>query len=398
KDLRGDELILVDAQRGSVIDVRRLTSLLVRHSAAALAFAPPTGKGVPRSLAIACKRQGLPLIEIPQSVICQRIADVAASLRNPGDNEDESPQRIKHQQSQAITHNARGDIHSALSQVERDCGGARIWLVTGGGVLHASTQPPPVEEDVNLVVRSALQSRGIFEVRLSTGTTGRVCPLDVPGRPGRNAGYLVCELPNEGLSTHLNALIEHAIMLLETQFEFLYTLRDVRRPSEVEFISRIDAGQGNSEDLEAWSRALGFKPETNLLCILARAASSHSSALEHAEHCIRDLADSFQITHIAAVAEQEVRAFLFLEDHTAEERQKNLDAGYRLLHFRLTQMGITPGRCSAVAHGAGDFLQVLLDARRVCVLDYLRSDAGNSASVEMQSERSLSTMLLAKNT
>lgn len=396
EELRGDELVLVDARQGGATpDVRRLTDALVEYRAAVLAFAPPAGKGISRSLAIACKRRGLPLIEIPQSVTCQRMAEAAASLLNPDSGEPEPPQQVRYQHSRVMALAARGSMQSTLNLVERDYGGARLWLVTGGGVLHASMQPPPTDEDVNLVASTALQNRGIFDLGLSTGTTARVCPLDMPGRPGWHAGHLVCELPGDDLSSELNAAVEHALALLESQLELVYARREARRPSEEEFMSRIDAGQANSEDLEAWSRALGFKSETYLLCMIARASNAHSSDLGQVAHYFRDLADSLQVAHVVATADQEARAFLFLESTKDERIQKGLDRGSRLLHVRLAQIGIKLGRSSVAAHGVGDFLQTLLEARRVCVFNSLRADT--DAGTSSQAERSLSAMLLNKD-
>lgn len=396
-DLRGDELILLDPRSGEVPDVRRLASVLARHRAAALAFAPPRGKKVSRALVIACQHLGLPLIEIPSTVTCQRVLDAATMLLSACTSHTEPPRQGTHEYSRAMALAARGDMRSTLTLIDKEHGGARLWLVTGGGILHSAMQPPPTDDDVRAVMSAAQRARGIVDVQLPTGTTGRVCPLGMPGKPAWHAGYLVGEFADDTDSETLNTTLDHALALLEAQLEVVYARREARRPSEEEFMSRIDAGQANSDDLEAWSRALGFKSETYLLCVIARALNARSPDLEQAAHCFRDLADALQVAHVVAVAEHEARAFLFLEDAKDEMLHRNLERGFQLLHLRLDRIGITLGRSSVAAHGVGDFLQTLLETRRVCVFSSLRTDdAETDAATE--TERSLSAMLLAKDT
>jgi len=395
-ELRGDELILLDPRDGDAPDVRRLTTVLSRHRAAALAFAPPPGKKVSRALAVGCQRLDLPLIEIPPTVSCQRVVDAAAMLLRSC-TADEAPLQGTHEYSRAMALAVRGDMRSTLTLIDKEYGGARLWLVTGGGVLHSSMQPPPSENDVRTVVSGAARTRGIVDVRLPSGAVGRICPLSMPGKPAWHAGHLVGEFNDDIPAETLNATLEHALALLETQLEVVYARREARRPSEEEFMSRIDAGQATSEDLEAWSRALGFKSETYLLCVIARALNARSPDLEQAAHCFRDLADSLQVPHVVAVAEHEARAFLFLGDEKDEPLRKNLERGYQLLQLRLERIGISLGRSSVAAHGVGDFLQTLLETRRVCVLSSLRSDEAEAETTD-ETVQSLSAMLLAKDT
>lgn len=390
--LRGDELVLTDSSaRHDFPADERVVDTLAHHGAAVLGYAPSTPHGTPAGLVKACRRRRLPLIEIPPSVTCGQVAQATMGLLHGRRSSDVSGvMRREHTLAKLLAN--RSGIRAMLMLLCKEYG-VRLWLVTGGVAVAPDAHGPP-REDVQAVLMAAGRQRGAFEIDLSGNTSAFVYPLNIADHRCRRTAYCVCELPADGLSPELRIGLDQGVSFVEAAIAMRDALREARRPSEEEFMRRIEAGQAAPEEIDAWGRALGFQSRGHLTCVLVRGAQIRERAAEEVAHALRDLADSLGMSHIVATTIGEVRALLVTEGAGDLDIDAELIGTRAMLDKRLGQLDVAWGASSVLADSVSDFSRVLLDARQVCILNSLRQD---DSTREKQSDQSLCALLLTRD-
>ncbi len=390
--LRGDELVLADSRtRDGLPADDSVVQALSLHGAAVLGYAPSTRRGTPAGLIKACRHRRLPLIEVPPPVTCGEVANAAIGLIRGRRSFDFSRMmRREHSLARALA-NRRG-IPAMLKLLSAEYG-VGLWVVTGGVAL-ASDANGPRREDIQTVLSAAEHQRGAFEVMLSGSTRACVYPLRAFDRRGRRAAYCVCELPADGLSPELGVGLDQGVSFVEAAVAMRDAMREARRPSEEEFMRRIEAGQTAPDEIDAWGRALGFHPRGHLTCVLVRGTHVTDGAAEEVAHALRDLGDSLGVSHVVVTKHCEVRAFLLKRDTGDLDIESELVSLRALLDARLGRLDAAWGVSSVLTENVSDFTRVLLDARQVSIFNSLREGDGR---FEEGSKQSLGALLLAQN-
>src|SRR4051812_19854263 len=150
--LTGGELVLTTGRRArTAADGDRFVGALVRQGVAALGVAAQSSRSVPyevispSELAPACERWRLPLVEIPETRTCEKVAEIATTLIV-----DRRSGRIvasleRERAFAAALSEANGQGLAAVLDVLQRETDRPLWLLTRGAVFTPRDAPMPPE-------------------------------------------------------------------------------------------------------------------------------------------------------------------------------------------------------------------------------------------------------------
>ncbi|MFI6517078.1 PucR family transcriptional regulator [Spirillospora sp. NPDC050679] len=354
--LAGGELVLTGLmwRRGGA-DSEAFVAAVAGRGAVAVAAGAAAHGGVPGDLVAACRRRGLPLLEVPVEV---SFADVArwASVERRG----------------ALLTAAAHGLEPAFRLLAADLG-VPCWIVTPTGRVVAGSEPLEPGTAVKL---SREYLRGAAAARLH----GADYAIRELGRGGRVGHWFLAArgaLPWEREETVAD--LEALTVLTAAR------ARERERTGEGEALVRaLLEGSQSAEALRARLAGLGLPPDV----------PAHALALDGPAEAVRTLLDDVLRVHAAPVLAAECGGETLVVHGPAGPVAERLRAALEVLRPGLGGARVTAGTSSGVVArlGARD---ALLEARRAHRLARLRGPGGAAGAVVAGEEAGVGDLLVA---
>lgn len=307
--LSGGELVLTGLNwRRSAADSETFVRALVDGGAIALAAGDALLGSVPEDLVAACRRHGLPLLEVPEEIsFADLVEHCAAATGSPAGARMSASLVRQREMLSAIASGRTLDEVAARVSAES---GRPVWVLTTTGRFVVPGQEPLAGTDVDRVVRGYLTSPrlpvtvGEGDAALTAFPVGSVLG-------SRLASWLVV-VGGEGPDT------EAAEELVETVEEFAAIaaldrsrraegLRGTRRIAE-DVLARVEAG-GTVRELEERLQQAGADPSAALVAAVAGLVG-RADQLEVVRSLVEDVAQQLAAPVVAIGRDERVVALL----------------------------------------------------------------------------------------
>lgn len=369
--LTGGELVLTTGRwRRTIADDDRFVCGLAQRGAVALAMPVLQSAEAAQSVAAACERWHVVLIEIAPGRTCEEISEAAITAIMDSTT-SALVDGMRRERSLLDALMSQRGVRPILDAMAAECG-LDAWLMTHAAVFTGTGQQIPSGAWLSQLVEHTKHNPSeITTLMLHSGEEALIFPVRGQPHGSRVRAHLVCEVSSERMTGAQRAGVDQTLGFLAVELSRQARIRALRQGCGRELIRRAGTGDASVEELMAWMRMLEVTTLGHVVCVVAHAQRATVSDISDLATALDDVADELGAKSIVATGDGEAVMFMFPAEARARETDDALSRARLLIPAYFGRLRITIGTSSAIAKEVGDLTNALIDARQVCRLNAL---------------------------
>jgi len=209
-----------------------------------------------------------------------------------------------------------GNHGSVLDLLGRECD-FPVSLFTQGAVFTPRGQARACQSEISAVQEQ--RSRNTEIIVLPDGAEACIFDVYRSGHGARTQAQLLCQVPAGEISTERRVIIDQTLAFLAVELRLRSSARALRRAPGHEFLLRAMGGEASTDELDAWTRALGVEPVGHIVCFVVQSSQASDDDVDRIAEALEDMADALRIPRIVSTNDREASVFVFVREERETE-------------------------------------------------------------------------------